>query len=180
MTKIQRVQKILSGLLMLACSILLIAEPELGLYVVALILGVSMLLSGLRSLFFYFTMARHMVGGKATLYQGIIILDLAVFTLSMVDDPHFFIMLYLLVIHAFSGVMEILHALEAKRYGASAWRRSLAAGVVNLLVAVGAVVAVVFLHSTADLVFLYAACLFYSACVQFVSAFQKTAIVYIQ
>lgn len=179
MTKIQRVKRILSGILMLACCFLLVKEPEIGLYVVALILGVSLLLSGLRSLIFYFTMSRHMVGGKATLYRGIIILDLAVFTLSMVDDPHYFIMLYLLGIHAFSGVMEILHALEARRYG-GAWRRSLAAGVINILVALAAVIAVVFLHSTTDLVFLYAACLFYSACVQFVSAFQKTAIVYIQ
>ena len=180
MTKIQRIKKIFSGILMLACSILLVAEPELGLYVVALILGVSLLLMGLRSLIYYFTMSRHMVGGKATLYRGIIILDLAVFTLSMVDDPHYFIMLYLLVIHAFSGVMEILHALEARHYGASSWSRSLAAGAVNIIVALFAVIAVVFLHSTTDLVFLYAACLFYSGCVQFVSAFQKTAIVYIQ
>jgi len=180
MTKIQRIEKIISGILMLACCFLLVNEPEFGLYVVALILGVSLLLSGLRSLIFYFTMARHMVGGKAILYRAIIILDLAVFTLSMVDDPHYFIMLYLLVIHAFSGVMAILRALEARRYGASAWHRSFASGIVNIIVALGAVAAVVFLHSTTDLVFLYAACLFYSGCVQIVSAFQKTAIVYIQ
>jgi hypothetical protein len=51
---------------------------------------------------------------------------------------------------------------------------------VNLAIAISAVVAVLFLHSTTDLVYIYAGCLFYSACVQIASAFRKTAIVYIQ
>jgi len=180
MTKMQRFKKILVGLLMLACCAVLVWKPEVGLYIVALILCVSMLAYGIRCLILYFTMSRHMVGGASILYKGIIILDLAIFTLSMVDDPHMYIMLYLLGIHAFAGVLDIMRALEARRLGAPAWRRSLASGIVNLAVAILAVVAVFFLHSTTDLVYLYAACLFYSACTQFVSAFQKTAIVYIQ
>ena len=179
MTKVQRIKRILAGLLMLACSVLIFTEPELGLYIVALILCVSMLVSGVKDLLFYFTMARHMVGGKAMLYRGIIILDLGIFTLSMVDDPSLYIMLYLLIIHAFSGVMDIMRALEVRRYGAP-WRRSLINGVVNLTIAVLSVVVVLFLHSNDDLVFLYGVCLFYSGCVQLASAFRKTAIVYIQ
>ena len=135
---------------------------------------------GIRCLILYFTMARHMVGGASILYKGIIVLDLAIFTLCMVDDPHMYIMLYLLGMHAFAGVMDILLAMEARRFGAPAWKQSLGSGIVNLAVAVSAVVAVLFLHSTTDLVYIYAGCLFYSACSQFVSAFQKTAIVYIQ
>jgi len=180
MTKMQRIKKILVGVLMLGCCALLVAEPEIGLYIVALILCVSMLTYGIRCLVLYFTMARHMVGGASILYKGIIVLDLAIFTLSMVDDPHLYIMLYLLGIHAFAGIMDILRAMEARRFGAPAWKQSLAAGIINLAVAISAVVAVLFLHSTTDLVYLYAGCLFYSACTQFVSAFQKTAIVYIQ
>ena len=179
MTKIQRVEKIVGGLLMLACSLLLLLYPETGLYIVALILCASLLVSGIRNLIFYFTMARHMVGGKSMLYRGIIVLDLGIFTLSMVDDVNLYIMLYLLIIHAFSGVMDIMRALEARRYGGS-WRRSLLNGVVNLTIAVLSVVVVVFLHSADDLVFLYAVCLLYSGFVQLASAFRKTAIVYIQ
>ena len=180
MTKMQRFKKILVGLLMLVCCAVLIAEPDLGLYIVALILCVSMLVYGIRCLILYFTMARHMVGGASILYKGIIVLDLAIFTLCMVDDPHMYIMLYLLGMHAFAGVMDILLAMEARRFGAPAWKQSLGSGIVNLAVAVSAVVAVLFLHSTTDLVYIYAGCLFYSACSQFISAFQKTAIVYIQ
>ena len=53
-------------------------------------------------------------------------------------------------------------------------------GAVNLVIAVLAVIAGLFLPDTHDLVYLYAGCLFYSAWTQIVSAFRKTAIVYIQ
>lgn len=180
MTNVQRFKKVLTGLLMLACCFVLVKEPELGFYVVALILSVSLLIYAVRCLLFYFTMARHMVGGKSLLFRGIIVLDLAVFTGSMVDDPKLYIIIYLLGIHAFAGLMGVLRALEARRYRAPAWRRSMAGGVVNLAIAVMAVIAGIFMPSPNDLVYLYAACLFYSACLQIVSAFQKTAIVYIQ
>ena len=180
MTKMQRVKQVLSALLMMGCCFILIREPELGYAIVALILSVSLLLYAIRCLIYYFTMARHMVGGASILYKGIIVLDLAIFTLCMVDDPHMYIMLYLLGMHAFAGVMDILLAMEARRFGAPAWKQSLGSGIVNLAIAISAVVVVLFLHSTTDLVYIYAGCLFYSACSQFVSAFQKTAIVYIQ
>ena len=180
MTNMQRVKKVLAGLLMLVCCAALASDPDFGFYFVALILSISLLLYALRSLIYYFTMARHMVGGKSILFRGIIVLDLAVFTLSMVDDPKLYIILYLLGIHAFSGLMGILRALEARRYQSPAWRRSMLSGAVNLVIAVLAVIAGLFLPDTHDLVYLYAACLFYSACVQIASAFRKTAIVYIQ
>ena len=180
MTKMQRVKQVLSALLMMGCCFILIKEPELGYAIVALILSVSLLLYAIRCLIYYFTMARHMVGGRSVLYTGIILLDLAVFTISMVDNPQLYIIVYLLVIHAFAGVLDILRALEARRYEAPAWRRSMVNGVGNLVIAVLAVVIGLFLKSQKDLVYLYAVCLFYSACVQLVSAFRKTAIVYIQ
>ena len=180
MTKMQRIKKVLLAVLMLLCCFVLVKEPEYGFYIVALIVSVSLLLYALRCLLYYFTMARHMVGGKSVLFKGIILLDLAVFTISMVDNPQFFIILYLLGIHAVSGVLGILRALEARRYHAPAWRRSLISGIANLTVAVLAVVAGFFHLSTTDLVYIYAACLFVSACDQLITAFQKTAIVYIQ
>ena len=180
MTSMQRAKKILAGLIMLLCSGGMFYDPENGLYIVALLLSGSLIAYGIRCLSLYIFMARHMVGGKAILYRGIIILDLGVFTLSMVDNPKFYVIFYLLGIHAFAGVLDIMRTLEARRYGAPSWRRSLLDGVGNIAVAVFAVIVGFFLHSTRDLVYLYAACLFYSACTQIVTAFRKTAIVYIQ
>ena len=131
MTSIQRIEKILVGLLMLACCALMVYEPDVGFYVVALILALMMLIYALRCFIFYFSMARHMVGGKSLLFRGIIVLDLAVFTISMVDDPKMYIILYLLGIHAFAGVTGVLRALEARRYGAPSWRWSMALGIGN-------------------------------------------------
>ena len=82
--------------------------------------------------------------------------------------------------YSFSGAMGVLRALEAKRYASPSWKWSLLGGIANLAVAVLAVVAGLLLRSTASLSYIYAATLFYSACVQLVSAFRKTAIVYIQ
>ena len=93
MTKVQRVEKVLAGLFMLLCCFVLIKDPEDGFYLVALILSVSLFLYAVRCILFYFAMSRHMVGGKSMLFQGIIVLDLAVFTVSMVDDPKYFIIL---------------------------------------------------------------------------------------
>jgi uncharacterized membrane protein HdeD (DUF308 family) len=176
----QRVKKVLLALMMILCSAYLVIDPETGFFVVALIVSVSLVLYGMRTLLYYLSMARHMVGGKSILFIGIIVTDLGVFILTTVDDPKLFIVVYLLAVHAFSGAMGVLRALEAKRYAAPSWKWSLLGGIANLTVAVLAVIAELFLRSTAILSFLYAATLFYSACVQLVSAFRKTAIVYIQ
>ena len=180
MTNIQRIEKILAGLFMLACCVLMVYKPDVGFYVVALILSLMLLIYALRCILYYFTMGRHMVGGKSILFRGIIVLDLAVFTISMVDDPKMYIILYLLGIHAFAGLTDVLRALEARRYGAPAWRWTMVLGIGNFMIAVLAVIAGLFFADTKDLVYLYAACLFYSACMQIASAFRKTAIVYIQ
>ena len=82
--------------------------------------------------------------------------------------------------HGYAGAMDVLRAMEARRFHAPAWRRSMAFGLGNLAIAAFAVVAGFFLHSTRDLVYLYTACLFYSACVQLAAVFRKTAIVYVQ
>ena len=67
--------------------------------VIILSLGLTLMLSGIRSLVYYFTMAKHMVGGLAVLYRGVIVFDIGLFTLSLVDVPLIFIMLYLAGLH---------------------------------------------------------------------------------
>lgn len=180
MTEMQRVKKVLLALLMLLCAWVMFRAPEAGFYIVALIVSFSVILYGLRKLIYYCTMARHMVGGGATLFIGVIALDLGVFILTTADDPKLFIVVYMLAMHGFSGVMGVARALEARRYGSPAWKWQFTGGLANLVVAVLAVIAGIFLHSTADLAYLYAACLVYAGFAQLLAAFRKTAIVYIQ
>lgn len=178
MGKFGRVRNVIIGILMILLSfIMMILDPEVSFLIAALILSLALLVNGIRLLIFYFTMARHMVGGKVQLYVGLIVFDFGIFTLTLTNIPHIYLILYLLGTHAFGGVFNILHALETKRNGASSWKLKFSQGVVNLLVAV---LCLLSLGSTQLLVVIYCLGLLYSAVVHIISAFRKDAIVYIQ
>ena len=180
MTGLKRIRNIITGLVMMASSFVLLIIPEDGFMIVALILTASLLIYGIRSLIYYFTMARYMVGGRGILYTAVIVIDLGVFSMTIADNPSFFIIIYLLTIHLFSGLIDILRALEAKRIEAPSWKMTFGSGVFNIAVAVAALVAGAMLRSTDILVYIYSAGLFYSALLKIVMAFRKTAVVYIQ
>ena len=52
MTSIQRIQKFLSGLGMLLGSIILTLDPENGYHIIAFLLSISLMVSGIRFLLF--------------------------------------------------------------------------------------------------------------------------------
>lgn len=179
MTGGQRVKKAFTALALLGCAFVSALVPELGYLIAALGVSLTLMLYGVRKIIYYCTMARNMVGGKTVLYIGIIAFDIGFFLSAKVDDPNLFITLYILVVHGFSGLVSVLQALEAKRYASPGWLWILLDGALNLIVAILAVAAGLFLHNMIDLAYLFAACLFYSACMQLVGVFRKTAIVYI-
>ena len=180
MTLIQRIQRVVQGLLLLLGAFLMIKMEEEGYLLVSLLLSASLILYGLRSLIFYFTMARHMVDGRSVLFRGVIVLDFGIFTMSISQNFNIFIVVYLLAFHAFSGVLDILRALEARHYQAPSWRMNLAEGVLNIVFAAAAVIFGLFQGNMKDLTLIYAIGLLNAAVVKFVTAFRKTAIVYIQ
>lgn len=163
---------------MLLGSCILIRHPEDGYYLIAIFLSISLLISGFRSLVYYFTMARNMVGGKSMLYRAIILMDLGAFTMTAITIPKIYLICHLLISHAFSGVVDMLRAYENKKMEASSWRLSFVYGLGNLLVAAAAFTCILN-QSTWLVVYIYCAGLAYSAVMQIVSAFRKTAIIYI-
>ncbi len=179
MSLMQRIQKIMVALLMILGAVIMLMRGEDGYYIVAVILSVSLTAAALRSLIFYYSMARHMVGGKGVLYRGIILLDLGILTISVVNDPKFFVVLYLLVERAFSGAVEVMHALESRRYGAASWRLNMAEGILSIGLAAAALICGFILDYMKDVVYIYSSLLFYGAAIRIGSAFRKTAIVYI-
>ena len=179
MSLMQRVRSIVAALLMIAAAVAMLIYPDNGLAFIALILSVSLTLYGLRALVYYFSMARHMVGGKRILYRGVIIFDLGIFTLTMVFNHKIYIILYLLAIHAFAGVVDVMRAMEARRFDGP-WRMDMATGVVNVAIAILAVICGFFLNSMQDIVYIYASGLIYSAVLKIVNALRKTSIIYIQ
>lgn len=179
MNSFQRIKKFLSGLAMFLGSFILIVEPEDGYYIIAVLLSISLLISGVKSLVYYFTMARNMVGGKSILYRALILTDLGLFTVTAITIPKIYLICHLLISHAFSGIVDMLKAYEDKRLQAPSWRMSFVYGLGNLLIAVAAFTCLIN-KSTELMVDIYCAGLAYSGIIQMIHSFRKTAIIYIQ
>lgn len=175
MTSFQRVKTVFGGLMMLLGAVLLLIFPANGYQFIGFILSLILLLEGIRSLTFYFTMARNMVGGKIILFRGIIALDLGMFAYTLQEVPPVYVLLYLLIAHVFSGAVDVMRAMEARRMR-SPWRLKLANGLANILLAAACFFC---FHNSTLLSYVYAAGLAYSAILQIAQAFRKTAIVYI-
>ena len=180
MTIWQRVKDVLAGLAMIALSVLMVMDAKAGFEIVCAILCFGMIFLGIKSLVYYRTMARHMVGGRMQLYRGIVLLDLGIFTLSLNTIPTAYVILYLMGIHAFAGIVDILRANESKEMDNPAWKNSLVTGLGNLIMAVLCVGFGIIQKKVDTVVYIYAAGLVYSGIVRIVNAFKKTAVVYIQ
>lgn len=178
MNSVQRIRKFISGLFMLLGSWILIEDPENGFGIIAAFLSFSLTVYGVKSLIYYFSMARNMVGGKAILYRALILMDLGIFTFTAINIPKIYLICHLLITHGFSGIVDMLRAVEDKKLEAPSWKMSFLYGLGNLLVALTAL-RCVFNQASWMVVYIYSAGLAYSAIMQMISSFRKTAIVYI-
>lgn len=177
MTKYQRAESFIVGMIMLLSGAVMLLFPEEGFNCIAVILGVSLILKGVQSLVYYFVMARFMVGGKAILFTGVMILDFGIFTFSMIDERKIYILIYLIAFHGFSAVVNLLKGVREKTSHTGSWRIDLFQGTGNLLIIL---VCFLFRQSSEILVFLYCGGLFYSAALRIIGALRRNEIVYIQ
>lgn len=164
------------GALMISCSAVLMLAPQDGLSIVAMVLGIGLAVYGVRKLVYFFTMARHKVGGLSVLFVGVIALDAGAFMLTLVDDTQFFIAFYLIGYNVLEGVFGIVHAVEAKMLE-SRWKASMFHAIVNLALAVACLA---FVGSARIIIAIFCIGLIYNGCVRIASAFRPTEIIYIQ
>ena len=111
------------------------------------------------------------------LIQGVVILDFAMITGSLADVPKIYILLYLIAVHAFSGVVEVLRAMEARKTVEGPWKMKFTHGIVNFLLAIACLV---FIRNSNTALMIYCIGLMYSAVMRILSAFRKTAFVMIE
>ena len=95
------------------------------------------------------------------------------------NDPLPFVR-YLLGVFAFTGFVDILRAFEAKKIGAPNWKWKLLTGLVIVALTVLLVIFGAIRGETEVLVYGYCISLVISGAMRIVSAFRKTAMVYIQ
>lgn len=180
MSKGAKLRSFVAGINMILISLLLFVDANVGLKVASFLLAFTMVISGIRMLWYYFTMARYMVGGFGQLILGAIVLDLGMFTLNTLDEPVSFVILYLLGFHMFSGLVDVLRGLEARKYQAGAWKRSVVSGIINLGIAVVAFCAGFVFQNLTLLQTLYSVGLIYTGILRIGAVFRKNEVVYIQ
>lgn len=180
MSYFNRVKSILSGAVMLLFALVLFMIPKDGYLVIVAVLSISLIFYGFGLLYYYFTMASHMVGGKTFLYQAVIVLDFSLFTTAVLSMTKFYVLIYMIIIRAFGGCINILRALEEKRYTSPLWKLKFISGIVNLAFVVILVIMGAVLKRTDILVYGYCISLAYSAIIHIAAAFQRTAIIFIQ
>ncbi len=176
----QRVRSILAAVLLLGLALLLFFIPQEGYFLISLLITLILLFYGFKKIWYYFTMSRHMVGGKATLYQAILLLDLGLLTGSLSSLPGVVIVLYLLGFFAVSGVLDVLRALEQKFHGAVDWKPRLFLGLASIVFSVAIIVFGVIRSSTPFLVTGFCVSLVAVAVARLIRAFRKTSIIFIQ
>ena len=169
-----RIANIAVGLVLILLAVLLVLIPEDGYTIVAATLGILLVVYGIRNLIYYFSMAMHMVGGKLIFYYGVLTLDGGALILALNHVPSFYVMLYLIVIRAVTGAIDLLRAMEQKKAGLSSWKGMLLSGMIHLLVAV---LCVVFIKSTTVAVYIYAAGLVYSAIRRILAAIRPPEVI---
>lgn len=176
MTNGQRITNFFIGLFMIPAAVLMMISPEYGYDLIIAALCIGLTVGGLRMLWYYFTMARHMVGGKRNLYLGVIVLDFGLFTAGLSYIPGIYIMLYLIGIHMFAGLVDIWAAADSKRLGAASWRLKFSRGVINVIIGI---TCFAFITHRNTAVYIYCAGMIYNGIMRIITAFRKTAMVFI-
>ena len=156
MSKFQHIKSFVTGVFLLLLAAFIALAPQSTFDFVYLIISLMMLAYGLRLLIYYFRMARHMVGGKIILYQSIIVLDAAMFTLTLATASDYIVLAYLLAIYAFAGAIDILRAFEAKKNDSPVWKKKIVIGFLEMGLAIAMIVLGLVFRNTDFLVYGFA------------------------
>lgn len=178
MSLLDKIENVVFGLIMVYFGVSLLFSPE-DYFVIVLILFAMMAWKGIKTLFFYFSMAKYMVGGQLMLFKGVMYVDVALFTLSFVfskGGSSIYILLYLIAYYAFTGVVDVLRAFEAKGGGARDWGLKFGLGMLSIIVSI---TCIVFFNNMNVAVMVYSVGLIISALFKIFGIFKKTEIVYI-
>lgn len=180
MGRFGKISKLITGIMMILFSIFLVIFTSQAYSYICLVLSITLLVYGIRMIVYYFSMARHMVGGKSFLFIGVIIIDLGLFTLTLYNIPTEFLVLYLVISYLFYCLVDILRAFEQKRFDSKEWKLKFANGIVDFLIAASALVFGIIMKSEIVAIYIYAFGLVYSGIANIISAIRKGEVVYIQ
>ena len=177
MSRFNRISNIVAGVVLIAMAAVISFSPEEGYLWIIMIIGATLIFSAVKDMWFFITMARFMVGGKFILYRSIILLQFGFFTWSLNDVPKVYVILYLAIVHAFTGLVDILDARESIMYKAPDYKKELFEGCFNLVIAV---LCLIFIKYIRTAVWIYSSGLVWSGRVRIKKAVEKQEMVYIK
>lgn len=177
MSKFDRIKNIIIGIAVIVISVYMLAVPSTGYYMANLILGVVLLINGIKQFIYFFSMGIHMIGGKMILYRALITMDLSFFILTIGGIGQRYMMVYFIIYYLFAGIIIIFRAYESRKAEAGFWKWKLMHGIVKVTVAIMCII-----YNNSEDVMLYLLCfgLIISAVMRIGMALKKTAIIYIQ
>ena len=76
------------------------------------------MLYGVRKLWYYIRMARHMTGGLSVLFIAIIALDVGLYAIAVIDNLKLALALYLIAYNALTEFLTIARGVESKLFRA--------------------------------------------------------------
>ena len=167
-----RILHILIAVGLIFMAVLLFFLGEYGTQLVALIMGFTLLIYGIRCLVAYFLKFRFTVGGRMQLYIGIIVMDLGLLILGSFNGSSVLIMFYLLGFRLVTGGIDVARAIEARK-NKGHWKIRLTAGIISLGTALG----FIFFKDPYAVVDIYCIGLLFSAVEHIITAFRRNKIV---
>lgn len=170
-----RIRNLIIAAVMILFVAVLLAVPESGAGIIALVMGVAFIAYGIVSLVNYFSKFRYMIGGKRVFYTGAIALDAGLILAGSLDKSRVVILLYLLGLRALSGLVDLLRGMEARR-NESHWKFHMFSAAFNIIIVAAGLI---FLRSQNTVVYIYCTGLLISAADRILTAFRKTAFVVI-
>lgn len=176
MGKARRVLHVISGVFAILLGLLMVISGGDAYRIVLIILELTLIFRGIGFLSYYFTMARHMVGGRVVFYQGVFMLDIGLFIAGLHNLPRVYAMIYLVLSLAIDGAVDLLRTREILRLESKRWKYQVFTGTVKIAISV---VCMLFFDSPAILCFIYGFGLVHSGVARISAGVRRSAIVYI-
>ena len=176
MGSIRRIFMVIGAIIVFLCALIMfIAPANVGYQLVLFILELALIVLGIETLFYYLLMARHMVGGLRIFFKSILMIDIGVFAITLFNLPKQYAILYILTMLLITGVMDILRALESKRF-AGHWKIQFTFGMIEAFLWI---ICTFSMENDTLITVIFGLALIGKVVSMVVTAFRKTAIVYV-
>ena len=176
MTKTQKFLTILVSVFYLLCAFLILCRPVDGYRAVVFILDIALLVMGFSQLIYFFTMARHKVGGLTVLYKSIFLIDMGILIMSYKDSPKKIVMIYLIVLIGIQAAIDIMNAIKGIKIKSDAWKTKLLKGLLSVAVIITCICNI---NSTETAAIIFAIGLIIEAIAGIVQCFKNTQMLYV-